>query len=49
MPLENGARMLATIHPSYILRVPDEADRHALYAGFVADLKTCERALVRAA
>jgi DNA polymerase len=47
MPLAEGGRMLATIHPSFILRVPEEADRHALYAGFVADLKTCARALAR--
>ena len=40
--------MLATIHPSYILRVPDEDDRHALYAGFVKDLKICVRTLARA-
>ena len=49
MPLEGAGRMLATIHPSYILRVPDEADRHALFAGFVADLKTCAKALAQAA
>jgi len=49
MPLDGGGRMLVTIHPSFILRVPEEADRHALYAGFVADLKTCARALAAAA
>ena len=49
MPLDGGGRMLATVHPSYILRVPDKADRRAVYAGFVADLKACARALAKAA
>ena len=49
MPLDDGGRMLATIHPSAILRAPKDEDRHALYAGFVADLKTCARALAKAA
>lgn len=49
MPLADGGRMLATIHPSAILRAPEGEDRHAMYAAFVADLKTCARALARAA
>jgi uracil-DNA glycosylase len=28
-----------TVHPSYLLRIPDEADKHAAYKAFVADLK----------
>ena len=28
-----------TVHPSSLLRIPDEADRHAAYAAFVADLR----------
>jgi DNA polymerase len=28
-----------TVHPSYLLRIPDEADKHAAYKQFVADLK----------
>jgi DNA polymerase len=48
MLLADGGRMVATIHPSYILRVRDDADRAALYAGFVADLKTCRKALAKA-
>jgi uracil-DNA glycosylase len=47
MPLADGGRMVATIHPSYILRVRNDADRAALYAGFVADLKTCRKALAK--
>jgi DNA polymerase len=34
-----GPNVVATIHPSAILRVPDEAGRHAEYAGLVSDLK----------
>jgi DNA polymerase len=49
MPLEDGGRMLATIHPSAILRAPAEADRHALFKQFVADLKVGVRALAKAA
>lgn len=48
-PLEDGGRMLATIHPSAILRAPEEADRHALFKQFVADLKVGARALAKAA
>jgi DNA polymerase len=28
-----------TVHPSYLLRIPDEADKHAAYKEFVADLR----------
>jgi DNA polymerase len=28
-----------TVHPSYLLRIPDEADKKAAYKDFVADLK----------
>jgi DNA polymerase len=47
--LEDGGRMLATVHPSAILRAPDEKGRHAMYARFVADLKACAKALAKAA
>ncbi|HET9714942.1 MAG TPA: UdgX family uracil-DNA binding protein [Pseudolabrys sp.] len=49
MALQDGGRMLATIHPSYILRIEDEVDRRAQYKMFVADLKVCARALAKAA
>ena len=49
MPLADGGRMLATIHPSAILRAPEEADRHVLFRQFVADLKVGVRALAQAA
>jgi DNA polymerase len=35
----NGARMLITVHPSYLLRLREEEDRHREYARFVRDLK----------
>ena len=37
--LPNGARVLATVHPSYVLRQRDSESRHAAYASFVRDLK----------
>ncbi len=43
LPVEGG-RMLATIHPSYILRIEDDADKRAQYRKFVADLKACANA-----
>jgi DNA polymerase len=43
MTLPGGGRMLATIHPSYILRIDNEADKRAQYRKFVADLKVCAR------
>jgi DNA polymerase len=49
MVLADGGRMLATIHPSAILRAPGDEDRRTMYAGFVADLKICARALAKAA
>jgi DNA polymerase len=35
----DGQRGIVTIHPSSILRAPDEAGRRAAYAGLVKDLK----------
>lgn len=38
-PLQAGKfRVLITVHPSYLLRLPDEADRAREYGAFVADL-----------
>lgn len=45
MPLTDGGRMLATIHPSFILRIEDESDKRTQYRQFVADLKVCARAI----
>jgi DNA polymerase len=35
----DGRQGLATIHPSAILRMPDETSRHAAYSRFVEDLR----------
>ncbi|MEI9931172.1 MAG: UdgX family uracil-DNA binding protein [Rhizomicrobium sp.] len=35
----DGRRGLATVHPSYLLRIPDRASKDAEYKRFVADLK----------
>ena len=41
--LGNGARVLATVHPSWVLRQRGSGARAAAYASFVADLsKLCE-------
>jgi DNA polymerase len=37
--LPNGTRVLATVHPSYVLRQRDPESRHAAYADFVSDLR----------
>src|SRR4029079_19158470 len=48
-PLPDGGRMLATIHPSYILRIEDEDDKRRQYRKFVADLRVCVKVLAKAA
>ena len=42
---EIADRVLATIHPSAVLRAPDSDARHAAYESLVADLKVVARAL----
>jgi uracil-DNA glycosylase family protein len=37
--LANGLRVFVTVHPSSLLRLPDEADKQAAYARFVEDLR----------
>jgi DNA polymerase len=39
MPSPLGVPVLATVHPSSILRATDDVSRHAAMASFVADLK----------
>lgn len=46
LPLAEGARGLITVHPSYLLRVPDEAAKAAAWRSFVEDL-TVARELLR--
>ncbi|MFC5215671.1 UdgX family uracil-DNA binding protein [Streptomyces coerulescens] len=38
-------KLVATVHPSSVLRARDDADRRAAYDGLVADLKVAARAL----
>jgi DNA polymerase len=37
--LADGVKALVTVHPSYLLRLPDEESRHREYERFVDDLK----------
>lgn len=39
LALEDGTELLATVHPSFLLRVPDEDTREREMARFIADLK----------
>ncbi len=43
--LPDGGRALVTIHPSALLRMPDEATKKMEYRRFVDDLKTCAKFL----
>jgi DNA polymerase len=43
--LADSARAVVTIHPSAVLRVRDERDREAMYAGLVDDLVFCTESL----
>ena len=39
LQLPSGLHAWVTVHPSYVLRLPEERDRHAELARLVADLK----------
>jgi DNA polymerase len=43
----DGRRGLVTVHPSYLLRLPDEAAKKMEYERFVADLKLAARMSTR--
>ncbi len=43
--LDTGARLFATVHPSYLLRLPDEEAKAREYARFVGDLSRIGAAL----
>jgi len=49
MSLADGGHMLATIHPSYLLRIEDDVDKRAQYRRFVADLRACKKFLAERA
>jgi uracil-DNA glycosylase len=42
LEMPDGARMVATIHPSYLLRIQDERDKQAQYRAFIHDLKAAK-------
>jgi uracil-DNA glycosylase len=42
--LADGTKLVVTIHPSALLRIEDEDDKHAAYRDFVADLKAARAA-----
>ena len=45
LPSRFGTSVIATVHPSSILRAPDEEQRRAAHAAFVADLHLAARIL----
>ncbi len=45
--LESGTQAYATVHPSYLLRLPDEAARRRGFDDFVRDLKAALGSLTR--
>ncbi len=45
--MPDGGQMIATIHPSYLLRIKDERDKRAQYRTFVCDLKAAGRAAAK--
>jgi DNA polymerase len=38
LPLDGGGQAMITVHPSYLLRLPDEAAKASAWRDFVADL-----------
>jgi DNA polymerase len=47
--LADGTTLVVTIHPSALLRIEDENDKHAAYQDFVADLKAARASAGKAA
>jgi uracil-DNA glycosylase len=47
--LRDGTAAFVTIHPSFLLRIKDEADKEREYRNFVADLRAAARLLANAA
>ncbi len=43
--LEDQAQGFVTVHPSFLLRIPDAAAKQAAYADFVADLRAAHALL----
>ena len=49
MPSPFAPYVMATIHPSALLRIEDEADKRAKYREFVKDLKAAARLVFKSA
>ena len=45
--MADGTTLVVTVHPSALLRIADEADKHAAYKEFVADLKAAKAAAAK--
>jgi uracil-DNA glycosylase len=43
--LDHNARLVVTIHPSYLLRIREEADKRTEYARFIKDLRAASALL----
>lgn len=48
LDLDDGTRVLVTVHPSYLLRLPDQEAKEREYARFVEDLRIAADVLARA-
>ena len=44
LAMEDGTKLIVTVHPSALLRIEDKVERHAAYRSFVADLKVAAAA-----
>jgi DNA polymerase len=49
VPLADATPLIATIHPSYLLRIRDDDDKAAEYDRFVDDLRLCAKLLEKVA
>ena len=47
--LDHGIKALVTVHPSYLLRLPDAADKAREYERFVSDLRIAAALLRKSA
>ena len=47
LELADGTTLVVTVHPSALLRIEDDDDRHAAYHSFVADLASAKKAASR--
>jgi hypothetical protein len=43
--IEDGIRLLVTVHPSSLLRIDNSEDRARQYGKFVDDLRVCAKIL----